>query len=292
MKIGYQGIGGAYSEVALYNYFGHDVETVGFPLFEKVFAALKQGTITYAVLPVENTIAGSVGINYDLLFREDVFAIGDIYLPIQHTLLSHPGNTFSRVRRVYSHPVALSQCREFLNKHNIIPVPEYDTAGAAKIISEYRDMEEGAIASELCAEKYKLIVLDRQIQSNRENITRFFVIAKSTMLPKNLIMEKSSIVFSTHHHPGALVKCLEVLAYHNLNLSKLESRPIPENPFQYRFFVDFDGGITDESVLSALQILKKDCRELKILGSYPRGKLVRMPAEYKMISTNACEIAR
>lgn len=272
MRIGFQGIKGAYSEMAGMNHFKENVEFIPLQSFEDVFEAVKNEEVDAGLLPFDNTIAGSVAINYDLLLKEDVFAISEILFNIKHNLLSHKGNKLENIKVVYSHPHALAQCRDFLRQHKIKEIPEYDTAGAAKMIAERRKNEEGAIASELCADIYKLDVMKKGIEKNKYNTTKFLVFVKKENVPKNLKMEKTSIAFKTKHYSGALANCLERLAKHDVNLTKLESRPVPENPWEYVFFADFMGGLEDENVKTAMAELEHVAQYVKVLGSYPKGE--------------------
>src|SRR3989338_9547448 len=171
MKIGYQGEKGAYSEAAMYNHYGNDVEAIGYETFEDVFDAVKNNKIDYGFLPFENTIAGSVVINYDLVLKEDVFIVAEVFLKISHSLLSHKGNKLENIKKAYSHPHVLHQCLDFLKKHGIKAIPEYDTAGSAKIVKERGKMDEAAIASELCAEIYGLGIVKKNIGSGSSNTT-------------------------------------------------------------------------------------------------------------------------
>lgn len=272
MKIGYQGIEGAYSEAAIYQHYGKGIKAIGYDTFEEVFVAVKKGRVDFGCLPFENTIAGSVVMNYDLMLKQDVFIIAEIFFRISHTLLSHKGNKLKNIKIAFSHPHSLEQCRDFLKKHNIKPMPEYDTAGAAKLVRERKKKEEAAIASRLCAEIYGLDILKEGIETNKYNTTRFFVFAKKSKVPKNLKMEKTGIAFKTKHYPGALVNCLQRLSKNGINMTKLESRPIPENPWEYVFYVDFIGGIDDENVNLALNEMETTATFIKILGSYPKGR--------------------
>ena len=269
MKVAYQGVRGAYSEAALLKHFGADVEAVGFPFSEQVFDAVEQGRVDAGFVPVENSIAGSVGVNTDLLLERKVFAIAESYLPIEHCLLGRLGARLEDVRTVRSHPIALAQCRDFLNGRNIIAVPEYDTAGSAELVAARKTPGEAAIASRRCADVYGLAVLADNIQSAALNITRFLAFVREGEIPAGLKREKTSLAFSVHHHPGALLECLKVFADHAINLTKLESRPIPSNPFEYSFFVDFLGGSDDAAVAAALDELGRSARQVKVLGSYP-----------------------
>lgn len=270
MKVAYQGLRGAYSETALRRHFGPRASAIGCALSEQVFEAVKNGSADFGILPVENTIAGPVAVNADLFLRENVFAVGETYLKIEHCLLGRLG--LKDVRTVFSHPVALAQCRDFLKRHSLSAVPEYDTAGAAQLVAERGFPDEAAIASSACAQVYGLKILRRNIQSFRNNITRFLVFTRKDKVPAKLKMEKTSLVFSTRHRPGALLSCLQRFADHKINLTRLESRPIPENPFEYVFYADFIGGLTDPAVARALAEIKKDAHRVKVIGSYPLGR--------------------
>jgi len=271
MKIAYQGIEGAYSETAIYKHFGKDAKAVGYGSFEDVFEAVKNKEVDCGLLPFDNTIAGSVAINYDLLLKEDVFVVAEVFLIIRHNLLSHKGNKIENIKTAYSHPHALEQCRAFLKKHELDQVPRYDTAGSAKIVAERGKKEEAAIASKLCAGIYNLDILEEGIESNKNNTTKFLVIVKKENVPEELKKEKTSIALKTKHYPGALVNCLQRLAKNDINLTKLESRPLPENPWEYIFYVDFEGGLEDENVKLALGEIEATSTFVKILGSYPKG---------------------
>jgi len=273
MKVGYQGIKGAYSEAAIYKHFKENVESVGFETFEEVFDAVENGTVDCGFLPFENTIAGSVVQNYDLLLKEDVFVTAEVFFKIKHNLISQKGNNIENIKRVYSHPHALEQCREFLKKHKIKAIPEYDTAGAVKIIKNRENKEEAAIASELCGDIYDLKIIENGIETNKNNTTKFFVIVKKENIPKNLEKEKTSIAFKTKHYPGALVNALQRFSKNNVNLTKLESRPIPETQWEYVFYADFSGGTEDDNVKLALSEAEATTKFIKILGSYPKGEL-------------------
>lgn len=271
MKIAYQGVKGAYSEAAAYSHFGDKIDAIGFETFEEAFEAVKEGKVDYGVVPIDNTIAGTVAANCDLLLKHDVSVIAEVFLDIKHNLLSHNGNSIKDVKFVYSHPHALEQCRVFIRNHHLKPIPEYDTAGAAKIIKERNRKEEAAIASEFCAKIYGLDIIEKDISTAKNNITKFFVFVNSNNIPKNIKQEKTSIVFKTKHYPGALISCLQRLAKHGLSLTKLESRPIPENPWEYAFYADFEGGIEDEKVKLAISEMEVSSTFLKVLGSYPKG---------------------
>lgn len=272
MKIAFQGIRGAYSEMALHEHFGKDAGTVSCDSFDEVFDAVNNGAVTYGFIPVENTIAGTVVENYDLLFANDVFVLAEVYLPIRHTLLGKKGARLEEIRQAFSHPHALKQCKLFLKSKNIKMVATYDTAGAAQTVAAGDRSDCAAIASELCAEIYDMEILERDIQSNNSNTTRFFVIAKKENLPENHVTGKTTVAFKTRHYPGALVDCLKIFQKYKLNLTKLESRPVPENPWEYVFYAAFEAGIDADEVKSAIGELTLHAVFVKLLGSYPKAE--------------------
>ncbi len=272
MKVGFQGERGAYSEMALLRHFGRGVRPVGFPGFEEVFEAVLAGSIDAGFVPVENSIAGTVVENYDLLLANDVRVTAEVYMGIRHTLLAVPGTVLENITEAHSHPHALNQCKAFLRAHGIRPRPSYDTAGAARILSATPRPDRAAIASELCADIYALQILCRDIQSNRNNITRFFAVQRESAAAAAARPEKTSIAVITRHDPGARVDCLAIFRDQRLNLTKLESRPVPENPWEYVFYTDFEGGIDSDAVARSLDALKSQALFVKVLGSYPKGE--------------------
>ncbi|MBI5594664.1 MAG: prephenate dehydratase [Elusimicrobia bacterium] len=265
MKAGYQGLRGAYSEEAALERFP-GAEAVGSAFSEQVFEAVLSGAVDCGVLPVENSIAGPVAVNADLFLKHDVFITGESYLRIEHCLLGLPG---AAPRTVFSHPVALAQCRSYIESHALKAVPEFDTAGSAELVASRRDPAEAAIASKRCAEAYGLSVLAEGIQSAKDNFTRFVVFHRRDRVPAGLLMEKTSLAFTAKHRPGALLDCLKRFAEQGLNLTRLESRPIPEDPFSYFFLVDLLGGAESAPVKKALAALEADAGLVKVLGSYP-----------------------
>jgi len=272
MKVAFQGEHGAYSEVALYEHFGNDVEAVGCDAFDDVFDLVNNGEVTYGFIPVENTIAGTVVENYDLLFANEVFVIAEAYLPVRHTLLAKKGARIEDIREAFSHPHALKQCKAFLKSKGIRMMATYDTAGAAKNVASGDRTDCAAIASALCADIYDMEVLENNIQSNSSNTTRFFVIAKKENVPEDHTTGKTTVAFKTRHYPGALVDCLKIFQKYKLNLTKLESRPIPENPWEYVFYAAFEAGIDDDEVKAAIGELTLHAVFVKLLGSYPKAE--------------------
>lgn len=268
MRIAFQGIRGAYSEAALLACFGPSTDAVGFPLSEQVFDAVEAGQVDGGFVPVENSIAGPVGVNNDLLLERSVFATAEFYLPIEHCLLGRRGDRLEDVKTVCSHPVALAQCRDFINGHGMRAVPEYDTAGAAEIVAKRQAPGEAAIASKRCADVYGLTLLAERVQSVPNNITRFLAFRRGGP-QESPAGGKTSLAFYVHDHPGALLDCLKKFAEHEINLTRLESRPVPANPFEYVFFVDLLGGHDEGAVKAAILELRTAARQVKIIGSYP-----------------------
>lgn len=273
MIAAYQGTRGAYSEAAVRRRFGARATALPCALSEEVFDAVESGRADFGVVPVENTIAGAVTVNGDLLAARPVVVVGEVLLRIDHCLLAPRGTRASAVRRALSHPVALAQCRAFLESRGIRAVPEFDTAGAAALVARRRARGDAAIASEACAKAYGLKVLARRIQTHRENITRFLVFVRPDRAPRRIRKEKTSVIFTTRHRPGALLHCLQRLAREKVSLTRLESRPIPENPFAYLFHADLLGGEDSPRVKRALAALGREARSLKVLGSYPKARL-------------------
>lgn len=280
MRVAFQGEIGAFSEQAIRAAFARQqVDIVPLPTFEAVFDALRQRTCDRAVIPIENSLFGSVHANYDLLRRHDVRILGEVYLRVVHNLMALGGQTLESIRHVLSHPQALGQCEDFLRTHlaHAEVVPAYDTAGAAKMVSERRSGFEAAIASEAAAEEYGLNILVRGIESNHQNYTRFLVLARENETPPPPTGPgiKTSIVYAMRRNvPGALFKALAVFALRDLDLFKIESRPLVGSPFEYLFYLDFAGSVSEEAVQRALDHLSEIAAYMKVLGSYPRGELI------------------
>ena len=265
MKVGYQGEPGAYSELAVHVLFP-DVEAEPHRTVRAVFDAVTGGAIDRAVVPLENTLAGSINETYDLLARGDTHIVGEVVVAVDHALLALPGASLEDVRVVSSHPQALAQCDEYLAELDVELVPVYDTAGAAKRIAEGGFVGEAAVASERAAAVYGLEVLARHIQTNEENQTRFVAIATDAepIGPAN----KTSLILVAGHKPGALYHCLKPFAERDVNLSKLESRPVGHTPWKYRFFLDVDAGTDDGALAAALDELREEAEKVQVLGSY------------------------
>ncbi|MDQ7064417.1 MAG: prephenate dehydratase [candidate division KSB1 bacterium] len=273
MRVAFQGEVGAYSEQAAVSFFGAGIELLPLPDFRSIFEAVAQDRAHAAVVPIENSLAGSVHQNYDLLLEFRLPITGEIYLRIRHHLMALPGVRKQDIRRVISHPQALEQCREFLQQWpDIEIVPYYDTAGSAKRLREANLRDTAAIASHQAALEYDLNILASEIESDHQNFTRFLTIEKQENIPDE--DGKTSIVFATKDIPGALFKSLAVFALRDINLQKLESRPLLGRPFQYLFYLDFEGSLRDEACRNALNHLGEITRFLQVLGSYRKGQFV------------------
>ncbi len=273
LTVAFQGIAGAYSELACRKYFAASVERsafVGYSSFEQVVEAVERGAADFALLPIENTTAGSINDVYDLLSRAQVSLVGEEVLRVRHCLLGVQEVPLATLRRVLSHPQALAQCMKFLSTLPDCEAQPYtDTAMAVRLVKEHNDPAWAAIASEEAGRRYGLTVLRRNVEDQPHNYTRFVVIAKNAVDVDAGIPCKTSIVMATSHEEGALLHALSILHEFRLNLSKLESRPIPEMPFQYLFYLDFDGNTANQTVQEALNRLRSATTVLKVLGSYP-----------------------
>lgn len=270
IKVAFQGEIGAYSEEAAFKFFGKKIETIPCKTFSDVFKIVEKKKADYGIIPIENSLEGSIGQNYDLLLKSKLKIFGETILRIKHCLIAEKGVRLKSVKKVYSHSQALGQCREFLEKLNFELIPFYDTAGSVKMIKEEKLKDSAAIASERAARAYNLKILRKGIEANPNNYTRFFIISKGEK--KRTGKDKTSIVFSTEHIPGALFKALRPFTEHNINLTKIESRPILKKPWEYNFYLDFEGHWAEKKIKKILEELKKSITFLKILGSYPKAK--------------------
>ncbi len=267
MKVSFQGEPGAYSEQAVFNYFG-DVETVPCESFDAMFDAVVSGKSDAALAPIENSLAGSIHQNYDLLLRHDLHIVGEYFLRVQHCLIVNPGVKMEDIKKAISHPQALGQCAGYLRGHGIKPEQVYDTAGSVKMLKESGARDVAAIASKRAAELYGMQILQEGIEDNSENYTRFLAIRRESIVPKE--EAKTSIVFTLKNVPGSLFKAMSVFALRDIDLSKIESRPLQGSPWEYLFYIDLIGSVQDETVQRALDHLGEYAVMLRVLGSYPR----------------------
>ena len=267
-KVVYQGVEGAYSGEAMQQFFGSaPAKSFCVDSWREAMEALKQNEADYAVLPIENSTAGAVTQNYDLLTEYDVAIIGEQEIPIHHCLLGVKGAKFSDIKKVYSHPQAIFQCDKFLTKHNYITAEALqNTAMAAKKVKEEQDKSVAAIAGKINASIYDLDVIEEGIQDEKNNVTRFIVVSNR----KNYLesANKISISFEIPHEEGSLYHILSHFIFNGLNMTKIESRPIKDKQWEYRFFIDFSGNLKDDAVINAMIGLKEETSSLKILGNY------------------------
>lgn len=274
MNIAFQGERGAYSEAALIQAFGEEVSPLPCASFDRVFEAVAQHEAEAAVIPIENSLAGSILDNYDLLLAHDLTIIGEIHLMVRHCLLAKPGRRLEDVRVAYSHPQALAQSAPYLRARGIESRAAYDTAGAAKELAGRDEEGAAAIASARAAAIYALDVLAEGIQSRQDNTTRFFVISRTR--PEGLRAEKASLVLSAPNRPGGLYAVLGAFARRGLNLTKLESRPTQDTPWEYHFYVDFELGdgslLLDDWLDELLAELREPHGMVRLLGVYPRAE--------------------
>lgn len=271
IKVAFQGDRGAFSEDAAIKLFGRNVDFLPCIRLRDVFQAVVQDEVSFGVVPIENSQAGSINETYDLLLAYPLNIYAEVILRISHCLMALPGEKLADIRKVYSHPQALAQCEEFLSKLKVEIVPGYDTAGSAKMIKENQLKECAAIASSRAADIYGLEVLAREIENNINNYTKFFAISKQKAKPAE--RSKTSLVFTARHVPGALNDILGIFATRSINLTKLESRPSKSKPWEYVFYVDFEGHRDGEVYQEAIKELQREATFVKILGSYPQAEL-------------------
>jgi len=277
-KVAFQGERGAFSEEAARKLLGPAVVVVPCQRFEDVFRSLEQRKTDAAVIPIENTLHGSVHENYDHLLHFDLPIVGETKIRIVHHLIAPADVPFAKLRRVYSHPVALNQCLSFFAKNRQLEqVPFYDTAGSVKMIMSERPPDAAAIASEVAAEIYGAKILRRSIEDDRQNFARFFLLhrpgknrSRAPRAGKNAEW-KTSVVFTTRNVPGALFRSLSAFSLRDLNLAKIESRPLRGKPWEYLFYLDFIGRVDEPTSQNALRHLGELADLLRVLGSYPRG---------------------
>ncbi len=272
MRVAFQGEPGAYSEAAALEHFGAATVTLPCESFDAVFAAVESGACDIGLVPIENSLAGSIHRNYDLLLQHSLPIVGEHYLRVQHCLIAHPGAALTDIRKVISHSQGLAQCERYLRSlPNVRAEAAYDTAGSVKIIREQGDYSVAAIASQRAAKVYGMAILAQGIEDDPANFTRFLAIAPQPVSPGS--EAKTSIVFTLNNIPGALFKALSVFALRDLDLTKIESRPLVGRPWDYFFYIDFAGSTEDAVVTRALGHLGEYALTLRVLGSYPRHRI-------------------
>jgi prephenate dehydratase len=279
--VAFQGEPGAYSELAAFEHLGPEISTHPCESFDHAYEALNRGDCTHALLPFENSLAGSIHRNYDLILRHELYIVSEYHLRVSHCLLAVPGAEIEQIQRAHSHPQALAQCEHNLAKLGIQPIAEKDTAGSARLIREWNDLQEGAVASTRAAEVYDLEILRENLEDNPHNYTRFLVLTKEPLAVSNPEDGdyKTSVVFSLKNQPGVLFKALSVFALRDIDLTKIESRPIQGQPWEYLFYVDFAGHQQALNCSRALEHLGELAVYLRILGSYPRHRQNGSPVD-------------
>ncbi|NMB59364.1 MAG: prephenate dehydratase [Chloroflexi bacterium] len=272
MRAAFQGEPGAYSEAAVFEFFAQvDVSAIPCTSFELVFDAVNKGDCDYGVLPIENSLAGSIHQNYDLLLQNPLQVVGEHYLRVSHCLIARPGATMADIKTVMSHPQALAQCAGYLKSLPGVKIePVYDTAGSVKIIRGQDDPSLAAIASLQAARIFGMQVLAEHIEDNQANFTRFLVVSKTPVHPVE--NAKTSIVFTLKNEPGSLYNAMREFAIRDIDLCKIESRPLVGTPWDYLFYIDLMGSTENQPVKDALSSLQQFAPMLRVLGSYPSKK--------------------
>lgn len=283
IRIAFQGERGAYSEqaaLAIFAVRGSDApEPVPQPTFDAVFAAVESGDCHYGVVPMENSLAGSVHRNYDLLLQHDLHIVAEHNLRVSHCLIAHPGVELREIRRIYSHPQALAQCEHSLAELGAVElIAAHDTAGSVRLIKEHGLRDAAAIASESAAMLYGMAVLRREFEDEKTNYTRFIALSRE---PADDIEgeSKTSLAFAGKNEPGLLFRCLSAFALRNIDLTKIESRPLRGVPWEYIFYLDFAGSMREERCRRAIEQLKEMATFVRVFGSYPRARPAWMEHE-------------
>lgn len=267
-SVAIQGERGAFSEEAALALLGKNVAVQPQETFAAIFRSVTKGKSRYCLAPIENTLAGSVYENYDLLLEHDLHIVAEVNLRIVHNLIAFPGTTLKNLTRVYSHPVALAQCRTFFKRHpKVEKIPYYDTAGSVKMLAQNQTPGEAAIASRVAAQVYSGHILKRHLEDHRQNYTRFLLLSRSPELSPRC--NKVSVAFSTRNVSGALFRCLAAFALRDISLSKIESRPLRGHPWEYFFYLDFGGNLKDKPCQKALDHLAEVTDFMRVLGCYP-----------------------
>ncbi len=266
MKVGYFGEPGAYSNMAAIRMASG--EYIPLDSVRAVFSALQDHSIDFGVVPVENSIEGAVNQTYDFLFKTDFYIVKEYYLRVRHCLIGKPDSKLNDIKYAISHPQALAQCSEFIYSHGLKTISEYDTAGSVKIVRDGTDSSRAAIASELAAGIYGMKILARHIENNSSNYTRFFLMARSPVSPEG--RAKISIVFSTENKAGSLYSILKVFNEYGINMTKIESRPVQYNPFNYIFFIDIERNTRSDAALSRIRDITNP---FKVLGVYEMASI-------------------
>lgn len=269
LKIGYQGVPGSYSEIGVIQSFGTDTINIPYDNFREMIVDVDLKILDFALLPIENSTTGAITRSLDLMKDYNVYITGEEFVNVSHCLITFDGVSFDDVKTIYSHPEALKQCDDFFDKHKKINKVAYlDTAKSVEYIIQLGDKTAGALASKRAAHLYGMQVLKENIQDNKLNITRFAVISNKNYYENDA--DTVSIYVVTSHTSGSLFQCIKVISENDVNMLKIESRPIHDKPFSYGFYIDFEGKITSESTAKVLEELKNHCEYIKIIGNYKK----------------------
>ena len=271
-RVAFQGERGAFSEEAAVKLLGEEIELVPRPTFEALYSSIQDGLADTILAPIENSLAGSIHRSYDLLIASGLHIQAEVVIPIVHNLIGVPGATFERITQVSSHPVALAQCERFFASHPAIKrVTADDTAGSVRDVMQAGDPAKAAIASRRAASVYGAVILREHLEDHPENYTRFLLLTPSAEVPE--MADKLSLVVLLAHEPGSLCLALNAFARRNLNLLKIESRPIAGTPWSYSFYLDLQASLKDPNTIAALAELQQFTDSVKILGCYPQAKV-------------------
>ena len=265
-RVVFQGADGAYSQMAMNSFFGNQVTSFHVDTFREAMGAIEEGAADFAVLPIENSTAGVVSEIYDLLSEYENYIVGEQIIKIEHCLLGVPGSRIEDIKTVYSHPQSLMQSSQYLEEHNWQLISMQNNAFAAKKVADEKDGSQAAVASAYAAQVYGLEILKKGINQLEDNSTRFIIVTNQRIFRKDA--NKISICFEIPHMSGSLYHMLSHFIYNNLNMTKIESRPVPDRNWEYRFFIDFEGNLADGAVKNALRGLREEARNLRILGNY------------------------
>lgn len=266
VRVVFQGAEGAYSQAAMIQYFGEQINCFHVETFRDAMLAIEEGSADFAVLPIENSTAGIVSEIYDLLAEFENYIVGEQIIKIEHCLMAVPGTELSDIKTVYSHPQSLMQSARFLNQYSWQQISMQNNAFAARKVSEDQDRSQAAVAGEYAAKLYGLEVLKKGVNQSSTNSTRFIIVTNQKIFCREA--KKVSICFEVAHESGSLYHMLSHFIYNNLNMNRIESRPIEGRNWEYRFFIDFDGNLSDSSVKNALRGLREEARNMRILGNY------------------------
>jgi prephenate dehydratase len=278
MCVAFQGERGAYSEEAAQALLGREVALLPCATFDDVFVAVEEGKCDRGVVPVENSLAGSIHRNYDLLLRHNLYIVSEFNLRVSHCLIGYPGITLGEIRRVYSHPQALAQCEHSLRELGQVEViATHDTAGSVRLIREQGLRDAAAIASDTAAARYGMAILRREFEDEKTNYTRFLALSREAVVPEG--EAKTSVAFAGKNEPGLLFRCLSAFALRSIDLTKIESRPIRGVPWEYIFYLDFVGSLSEERCRRAIEQLREMATFVRVFGSYPRARATWLEQE-------------